>query len=184
MRRAAHLVTRFFGSLVARPLSAAERAWVGSLLTDAEHGVWRELRRADRRESVAVARRTERALAGGPHAADPDALAAALLHDVGKLDARLGPFRRAGATLAGALAGPEYARAWATRSGITRRVGLYLLHAEIGADRLRVVGARPAAVAWAAAHHDPARFGACGLPRAVVAALVRADGEAPLPPDW
>jgi hypothetical protein len=133
--------------------------------------------RADRRESIAVARRAQRLLAGTEHAGDSRYLAAALLHDVGKNDARLGPLRRAGATVAGALAGPGYAVAWSERRGITRRVGLYLRHAELGADRLRIAGARPEAVGWAAAHHDPAAGAATGLPAPVVAALARADGE-------
>jgi hypothetical protein len=133
--------------------------------------------RADRRESIAVARRAQRLLAGTEHAGDSRYLAAALLHDVGKTDARLGPLRRAGATVAGALAGPGYAGAWSERRGITRRVGLYLRHAELGADRLRIAGARPEAVAWAAAHHVPAAGAATGLPAPVVAALARADGE-------
>jgi hypothetical protein len=177
VRRAAHLAARFAGSLAPRDVRAADRAWVASVLTPAELAVWRELGRADRRESVAVARRAERLLEGTEHAGDPRYLAAALLHDVGKCDARLGPWRRAGATVAGALAGPGYARAWSQRGGITRRVGVYLRHAELGAQRLEVAGARPEAVAWAAVHHDPAAAEACGLPAPVVAALARSDGE-------
>ena len=57
---------------------------------------------------------------------------AALLHDIGKLDARLGVYGRVVATVSGAAAGREHADAWSESSGFTRRVGLYLRHAELG----------------------------------------------------
>lgn len=177
MRRAVHLSVRFLGSLLPLPVREADRAWVASVLTAAELRVWLRLGRADRRESIAVARRAGRALTGHVDVTDDRFLAAALLHDVGKLDARLGPLRRAGATLAGAAAPPTEVRSWVERTGLARRVGLYLLHPEVGAQALAVAGARPEAVAWAAAHHDPAAFAALGFPEGVPEALAAADGE-------
>jgi hypothetical protein len=177
MHRAPHLVGRFLRSLVPLPVRAREAAWVASVLTPAELGVWRRMGRADRRESIAVARRAERALRGHPGVRDARFVAAALLHDVGKVDARLGPLRRAGATLAGAVAGPAEVRSWTDRPGLARRVGLYLLHPEVGAAALAVAGARPEATAWARAHHDPAAFPALGFPGGVPEALAAADGE-------
>lgn len=82
-------------------------------------------------------------------------LAAALLHDVGKLDSGLGTYGRVVATVAGAVAGRDMARVWSESRGITRRVGLYLRHAELGADALRMAGSDPLTVTWAAEHHLP-----------------------------
>ena len=85
----------------------------------------------DRRHSAAVARRVERSL--GERATRP-VLAAALLHDVGKLDAHLRTYGRVVATLAGGVVGHDQAviHQWTLTTGFTRRVGLYLLHPELG----------------------------------------------------
>src|SRR6267143_1046869 len=99
-RRIVHLAGRFFSSLLPLRVSARDREWVGSVLRPEELDLWSHLSSEDRRESVGVARRTEAALAGTEHAGDARWLAAALLHDVGKLDARFGPVRRAVATTA------------------------------------------------------------------------------------
>src|SRR5262245_5006811 len=93
--RARHLVRRFLGSLRPGGVRAADVEWVRVTLTDVEFGVWQRLGRADSRESVVVARATERALAGTEFEGDTRWVAAALLHDVGKLDAGLGTYGRA-----------------------------------------------------------------------------------------
>ena len=151
MARAAHLAKRFAGSLVPLGPSAGDAAWAEAQLTEGEKALWRRLSRNDRRHAVGVARRVERSL--GAEATRP-VLAAALLHDVGKVASRLGTFGRVGATLAGAAAGHDYAYAWSERSGITRRFGLYLRHAELGGDMLELAGADGLTVAWARQHHD------------------------------
>src|SRR4029077_3431282 len=114
-------------------------------------------------------------LDGTPYADDPRWLCAALTHDLGKLDARLSVPGRVTATLSGAAAGHEMAEAWSERSGFTRRVGLYLRHPELGADRLRLSRGPEEAAAWAAAHHQPERWASTGIPEPVVTALVAAD---------
>src|ERR687891_541713 len=63
-----------------------------------EAALWRRMSAPDRRHAVGVARRVDVAL--GPDASRP-VLAAALLHDVGKIDSAFGPVRRALATVAG-----------------------------------------------------------------------------------
>jgi hypothetical protein len=108
--------------------------------------------RPDRRHAHGVARDVERALG---HEATPPVLAAALLHDVGKIDAGLGTYGRVVATVSAAVAGREMAHAWVTRTGFTRRVGLYLLHPSIGGDLLELAGSDPLTVAWAREHHRP-----------------------------
>ena len=82
-------------------------------------------------------------------------LAAALLHDVGKIDAGLRTYGRVVATISGAAGGREMAHLWRTKSGITRRVGLYLTHDEIGGDHLALADSDPLTVAWAREHHLP-----------------------------
>jgi hypothetical protein len=175
--RVTHLARRFFGALHPGGPAPGEVEWVRGILDDAEFALWSQLPGHDRRHSVGVARRVDAALAGTAEAGDWRWLAAALLHDVGKLDAGLGVLARVGATVAGGLAGHEYATVWSTRRGITRRVGLYLRHPELGATRIRVVGGREEAARWAEAHHDPARRAATQIPAPVVDALLAADDD-------
>ena len=150
--RAAHLVTRFFGSLRPGGPGRTAESWVAERLLPGEHELWRRMSGPDRRHAYGVARRVERAL--GDEASRP-VLAAALLHDVGKLDSRLRTYGRVVATLSGRFAGPEMAHLWRTKTGITRRVGLYLLHPDIGGDHLALAGADPLTVAWTREHHLP-----------------------------
>jgi hypothetical protein len=119
----------------------------------------------DRRHSAAVAREVERRLG---HEASSPVLAAALLHDVGKIDAGLRTWGRVVATMSAAVAGPDTARLWIRSSGFTRRVGLYLHHPEIGADLLEMAGSDPLTVAWAEEHHKPREEWTIPLPIAEV----------------
>ena len=83
-------------------------------------------------------------------------LAAALLHDVGKIESGLGPVRRAAATVAGMVGGHDAARRWRGREGLVGRVGRYLCHDEIGASLLVAAGSDGLTIAWAREHHLPA----------------------------
>jgi len=154
MARPVHLLRRFLGSLVPVGPGRADTEWAEAQLLTGERRLWYRLRPADRRHAVAVARRT-RALLG--EQADRPVLAAALLHDVGKLDARLGVYGRVVATVSGALVGhdPEVIRDWTRTRGFTRRVGLYLQHPRLGGDMLALAGSDPLTVAWAREHHLP-----------------------------
>ncbi len=147
-----HLARRFFGSLRPGGPSQADREWVESVLSAAEHALWCRQSGPDRRHSADAARRVERRL--GADATAP-VLAAALLHDIGKLDADLGTWGRVIATLSAKVAGHDTSRLWIRSTGFTRRVGLYLHHPEIGADMLELAGSDPLVVAWAAQHHRP-----------------------------
>jgi len=126
----------------------------------------------DRRHAVGVGRQVVAEL--GPDATRP-VVAAALLHDVGKVDSGLGTFGRVGATLCGKLAGHDMAEPWSTRRGFTRRVGLYLRHDELGAVMLELAGSDPLTVAWAREHHRPSQDWT--VPAPVAAALKTADGD-------
>ena len=147
------------------------------MLGPGELALWERMPNHDRRHSITVARRVEHSLAGTAHDGDARWVTAALLHDVGKLDAGLGVFGRVGATLAGAAAGHDMAEAWSAKRGITRRFGLYLRHSELGAERIRVAGGREDAARWAAAHHTPEVWSSLAIPSDVVVALHDADDD-------
>ncbi len=185
-RRAArivHLVTRFVASVRPHPIDPQTRAWVRDSLEPGEDRLWESMARADRAESVAVARRLDDTLAGTAFAGDVRWRAAALLHDVGKQASGFGPMGRAAATVVATVLGHRRVRSWAGRpAGVRARIGRYLAHDDIGAKMLQTAGARPEAVAWAGAHHRHARPGDLGIPAEVCVALAAADGEAPPTP--
>jgi len=177
VNRSVHLARRFFAALWPGRPAASDDAWVRTFLLPTEYDVWARMANHDRRHSIGVARRVQLGLSGSEYADQPEWLEAALLHDVGKLDSRLGVFGRVGATIAGSAAGHDMADAWSTKRGITRRVGLYLRHGELGATRIRVAGGSEAAARWAAAHHDRDLWAATGIPAPVVEALHAADDD-------
>lgn len=141
---------RFFGMLLPLGPSAADEAWVEDVLNDRQHRLWRRMRRADRRHAAKVARRVERSLG---HEATAAVLAAALLHDVGKVDSGLGAYGRVVATVCGMVASADTVDDWRRSRGFTRRVALYLQHPRIGADMLALADSDPVTVAWARDHH-------------------------------
>ncbi len=152
MPRAMHLLQRFLGSLRPGGPPAADQAWVEAGLLPSEQALWRRMSGPDRRHAVAVAREVERALG---HEATRPVLAAALLHDVGKIESGLRTYGRVVATLSASVAGHEMAEAWRRRRGFVRRVGLYLHHPELGGDLLALAGSDPFTVAWTREHHLP-----------------------------
>jgi len=167
-----HLTRRFFGSLRPGGPSAGDVEWVRSVLSDDEFELWRRLYGPDRRHSVTVARRVEVAL---DERATPPVLAAALLHDVGKTQSSLRTYTRVAATLSAAVAGRDTAELWASGRGVTRRIGLYLQHPQLGADQLSMVGSDPVVVAWAREHHLPAEDWT--IDRPLAEALYEADDD-------
>jgi hypothetical protein len=177
MARQTHLVRRFFGALWPAAPKAADTAWVATVLNEREFAVWKRMPNHDRRHSIRVARDAEAMLAGTQYAGDTRWVEAALLHDIGKLDAGLGVFARVAATLAGAAAGHEMADAWSEKKGITRRFGLYLRHPELGASRIRMCEGSNEAALWAEAHQDPDLWATTGLPETVITALSTADDD-------
>ena len=97
-------------------------------------------------------------------------LAAALLHDVGKVEAGLGTVGRAGADPRRLVVGPEPGpAAWPGRAG------RYLRHDRRGGDLLPAAGSDPLTVAWAREHHLPPSEWT--LPPEVAGALKAADDD-------
>lgn len=171
------LARRFFASVFARPPSADEDAWVASLLLPGELELWGRQPRYDRRHTLGVARRAERALGAR---AEGRWVAAALLHDVGKIEAGLGILGRVVATLTMGLVGRDRVRGWAARTGWRGRFGRYADHGPIGGALVRSAGGRDEVAAWASVHHlirrkDPGR--GVDLPLEVVIALSESDRD-------
>jgi hypothetical protein len=167
-----HLARRFAGSLSPIGPNAEASAWAESKLLASEIELWRRMSNADRRHSIDVAHRVIDLL-GNP--VERPVVAAALLHDVGKIDAGLNTYGRVAATLSAKVAGRDFAIAWSETRGFTRRVGLYLRHDELGADRLELAGSDPLTVSWAREHHwPPERW---TVPRTIGDALKAADDD-------
>ena len=169
----AHLARRFFGSLRFGGPSPADEAWVAGALAPTEAALWQRMSGPDRRHAVGVARAVTATL--GDDAVRP-VRAAALLHDVGKIEAGFGPVRRALVTVAAMATGREVARErWSVRGGLRGRAGAYLRHDEIGAELLVEACSDPLTVAWAREHHLPTDRWT--VPADIGAALKAADDD-------
>jgi HD domain len=175
--KVAHLSGRFVRALWPGPPRADDVVWIETVLTPGGFIQFRRQPNHDQRHAVGVAREVQHRLADTPYADDPRWLSAALLHDIGKLDSRLGISGRVVATVAASVAGRDHAEVWSESSGFTRRVGVYLRHAELGADRIRLAGEPEEAAVWAAAHHDPESWADLPIPAPVVEALDAADND-------
>lgn len=167
-----HLSRRFVGSLSRSEPKPADEAWARAALLPGEAMLWEQMSAPDRRHAIGVARQVAQTL--GERASRP-VLAAALLHDVGKVELGWGPFRRAGATLIAVLAGYGRAREWRDAAGVRGHVGRYVCHDEIGDELLDHAGSDELTVAWARQHHlPPERW---TVPAEVGAALKAADDD-------
>lgn len=167
-----HLASRFLGSLLPIGPSARDTAWAFEHLTEGEQTVWRRMSAVDRRHAAGVARRTVAALG---EVATTEVVAAALLHDCGKVVSGLGTWARAVATVAADVVGREKAEAWSAGPGFARRIGLYLRHPALGAELLRDAGSHPLTASWAGEHHLPE--GQWTVAAAVGRALKAADDD-------
>ena len=130
--------------------------WVEEVLLPGELDLWERMSKADQRHAAGVARRVAESHTDRP------VLAAALLHDSGKVVSGLGTFGRVAATLVG-------------RRRAKGRFALYLRHDELGAELLERAGSDPLTVAWAREHHLPTERWT--VPPDVGAALKSADDD-------
>lgn len=148
-----HLAKRFLLSLRPGPPPTGEEAWARDRLNDGQRRLWEGLSNPDRRHGIEVARAVERQL--GPAATDP-VLAAALLHDSGKVTSGLGTFSRVGATVFWGVVDRSRATDWANDDNpIRRRLAQYRLHPELGSRLLEEADSDPLTSAWAREHHLP-----------------------------
>jgi hypothetical protein len=172
------LVRRLIDSTRAPRLSLDDRIWVVSLLTPAELELWTRLGSHEKIHAVRVAKATRSKLAGTAYENDDRWLGAALMHDIGKLEANLAMHERVVATLAGRAVRLSTAMRWATGSlGFIRRLGLYLIHGAVGAEMIRRAGGRRELAAWAEIHQAYDLPSKSILPELVLQALSAADAE-------
>ncbi|MHB8244160.1 MAG: hypothetical protein ACYDGN_02235 [Acidimicrobiales bacterium] len=173
-----HLAQRFFGSLSPAEPSPADESWAVEQLREGELALWRRMSSADRRHGVEVARGTISLL--GTEQTRREIVAAALLHDVGKVDSEFGVFARVWITVAALIAGRSRLARWAqvskgSDSSLRARVGLYLTHDQVGSELLREADSHELTICWAAEHHLPCDRWT--VDSAVGAALKAADGD-------
>jgi len=175
----AHLAGRFFGALSPAGPSPADQAWALGLLAEGEQALWWRMSGPDRRHAVEVAKLVAESL--GPEPPPRKVLAAALLHDVGKVEPSLGTFSRVAVTLAAIAFGRTRLLAWSAAAPAEgggswrKRTGQYLSHDELGAQLLREAGSDDFTVTWAREHHLPQER--WSLDARVASALKAADGD-------
>ena len=156
-----HLSRRFVGSLWPGPPAAVDESWARDLLLPGEQLIWARMNNPDKRHAVGVARAVAEEF-DAP--VSRPVLAAALLHDSGKVVSQLRTPARVLATVLWAVLDGDVARRWvdaadaadAADSPAARwrtRMGRYRLHPELGAELLAQAGADPLTVAWAREHH-------------------------------
>jgi hypothetical protein len=174
-----HLAVRFFGALSPAGPAPADESWALSSLLPGEQALWQRMSGPDRRHAVGVARDTVQLLGGTEQ--PREVVAAALLHDVGKVEAGLGTFSRVGVTLAAIAASRPRLLSWAGsapeggRATLRNRVGLYLAHDRVGGELLEAAGSAQLTTTWAREHHlAPGRW---TVDAGVGNALKAADGD-------
>jgi len=170
------LVGRAIIALGKVPDDPADETWVRSILTPAEFDLWARQSGYDRAHAVRVARRVQRRLAPTVYRGDTLWPSAALMHDVGKIQSNLSMRERVAATLASKAVGVATARRWAcSAAGTKRRIGIYLIHGEIGASMIRAAGGREEVAAWTEVHQGYRSVAPLGIPPLVVEALLESD---------
>jgi len=170
MTRTTYRASQFLRALLAQP-AAEDARLVADYLPPALRPRFDGMSRAEQSHSLAVLRTLLR-----QGQTDPDLLAAALLHDVGKTRAPLRLLDRVLVVLAQRVA-PGAAQAWSNGAprGWKRPFVVAARHAEWGAEILEQAGASPRLVGMVRQHH--ASFPPCGAEvDRMLAALQIADG--------
>lgn len=134
-----HLSLRWWLAVTAGPPTAAEEVWARDHLSATERSLWDQMSPADRRHAVMVA---ERFLTLAPEAGRAE-VAAALLHDVGKIDAGLGTWARVLAT----VWSPRRIPAIGPLAEFRQRVIVYRDHELRGVEMAERAGSDPATLA-------------------------------------
>ncbi|MGH1490862.1 MAG: hypothetical protein ACRBK7_15970 [Acidimicrobiales bacterium] len=153
-----HLVKRFFGAIKPGAPDEVDERWAIDQLLPGEVDIWTRMNNPDRRHAIGVARAVAAgypSLDDGP--IDRPVLAAALLHDSGKVISGLRTPARVLATVLWAVADDSLAARWrvAERRDFRVRLAEYRCHPELGQTLLAEAGAAPLTQLWAAQHHMP-----------------------------
>lgn len=150
-----------FALTLIAPLRPVDHAYVGAHLSPALHALFRRMPRAEQLHGIDIARQ----LAAQDHR-DPDLIAAALLHDVGKIVAPPRLWERVIVVLV-EHAAPTFAAFCPLRGFVARR-----RHPEWGAHLAARAGASPRTSDLIRRHHAPPG------PDAQLAALQAVDEDA------
>jgi putative nucleotidyltransferase with HDIG domain len=171
MTRAGYRASQFVHALLANP-AAEDSALAAAYLPPGLRPLFNGMRRAERAHSMAVLR----SLLRQGHT-DPDLLAAALLHDVGKTRAPLRLFDRVLVVLSQHLM-PASARAWSIGepTGWRRPWVVAARHADWGAEILAQAGGSPRLAAIIRRHHETSLPDTTEIDP-LLAALQAADGS-------
>ncbi len=148
--RVRHRVAQFLHTLLA-PLEPVDVAYARARLSPALFRLFRRMSEAEQHHGIAVCRALE---AQGYH--DPDLLAAALLHDVGKALHAPALWDRVAAVL-GEHYAPTLAEALSQGppEGLRRGFVVRRRHPRWGASLAEAAGASPRTVSLILHHHDP-----------------------------
>ena len=156
--------------------SDTEREWAKSMLLPREFALWSQMGDYDQAHSIYVAREAHRRLSQDSLRDKSVWIAAALLHDVGKMAANLSPPERVVGTLIGKYVPFDLGQRFrGSSSKKARRIGMFLMHGEVGAGLVREAGGREIVAYWCDFHQNvdfPADF---AIPGEVVRALVAAE---------
>jgi len=166
-----HRVRQFLSALLAR-VSPDDLREADSVLPPGAQKLFRKMSLPDQRHSIAVMRTLRRR----GHA-EPELLAAALLHDVGKSAAWLTPVHRALIVLSRRLAPP--ALAWLTRGeprGWRKPFIIHLRHPDLGAQWAEQAGCSLLTVRLIRRHQEPLHGKPVNQEEQWLAALQQADG--------
>jgi hypothetical protein len=149
--RVRYRVAQFFTTLWTS-LRPVDIAYAAHYLAPALLSLFRRMSRAEQHHGIAICRALQ-----AQGYTDADLLAAALLHDVGKIQAPLRLWDRVIAVLGEHFA-PQRAARWSVGEprGLKRGFIVRRMHAEWGATLAAQVGASPRSVALIRHHHDPA----------------------------
>ncbi len=172
-----HLGGRLVGSLWPGGPPAEGERWARSWLLPGEVRLWQRLSGPDRRHALGVAREVSRRLSiDDRDVAGRAIMAAALLHDVGKIDAGMGTWSRVAVTAVAVGVGRGRVAGWAGPGRRWRaRAGRYVTHDRLGGGLLEAAGSDPFTIAWACEHHRPVERRS--VDPAVGAVLEAADGD-------
>lgn len=166
-----HLAGRFAGALWPGGPNADGERWAQAWLRPGEVDLWRRMSGPDRRHALGVGRQvaadlevtdaaavtSDRREAADGQPTTRAVVAAALLHDVGKIDAGFGTWARTLVTAVALVVGRDRVAGWA-RPGRSpaARAGRYVTHDRLGRSLLEAAGADPFTSTWAGEHHIPA----------------------------
>jgi hypothetical protein len=144
-------LSQFWHNITAQPLSKFEQEQIANNLTPQELELFLQMSDSDQRHGYRVYR-----LLRDNGYTDSDLLAAALLHDIGKVHANLSAWDRAMAVLGEAL-WPGKAKEWGEgeRRGWKRTFVVRERHAAWGGDMAEKAGSRKAVIDLILHHQDP-----------------------------